>query len=77
MEAGRRASQRLLFGLGGFARLSTGDGVIESTVDDIPLLTAIVMGIAFFGDWPDPLGLAGAARIVSGGPYLWRSLRPR
>jgi drug/metabolite transporter (DMT)-like permease len=43
----------------------------------IQLLTAIVVGIAFFGDWPDPLGLVGAALIVSGGLYLWRSQRPR
>lgn len=43
----------------------------------IQLLTAIGLGMAFFGDWPDPLGLAGAALIVGGGLYLWRSQRVR
>lgn len=43
----------------------------------VQLLIAITMGIVFFGDWPDAPGLAGAALIVGGGLYLWRSQRVR
>lgn len=35
------------------------------------LLTAVTLGAIFFGDWPDPMALAGAAVIIGAGLFLW------
>jgi drug/metabolite transporter (DMT)-like permease len=39
----------------------------------VQLLVATVLGIAFFGDWPDGPTLLGSALIVLAGLWLWRS----
>lgn len=43
----------------------------------VQLLTAAIIGIVFFGDWPDPLALAGAALIIGAGLWLWWRERRR
>ena len=40
------------------------------------LIVAIALGWAWFGDAPDLAMLAGAALIVAGGLWLWRSQKP-
>ncbi len=35
------------------------------------LLMAVLLGLMFFGDRPDPIALAGAAIIIGAGLYLW------
>lgn len=39
----------------------------------VQLLVATVLGVVFFGDWPDGPTLLGAALIVASGLWLWRS----
>ena len=41
----------------------------------VQLLTALVLGIFIFGDWPDMTSLAGAAIIIASGLLLWRKSR--
>lgn len=43
----------------------------------IQLLVALALGIAVYGDYPDPTALAGAALIVGAGLWLWRRQRRR
>jgi drug/metabolite transporter (DMT)-like permease len=42
----------------------------------VQLLIATLIGIAYFGDWPDAMAAIGAAIIVSAGLYLWYRGRP-
>lgn len=37
----------------------------------IQLLVAVVIGMAFYGDWPDAVSLVGAAMIIGAGIWLW------
>ena len=40
------------------------------------LLVALILGLVFFDDWPDPLTLAGAALVVATGLFtLYRERR--
>ena len=39
----------------------------------VQLLVALVLGMFFFGDQPDSVGLGGAALIIAAGLYLWRA----
>ncbi len=39
----------------------------------VQLIGAALMGMAFFGDWPDSTAIVGALIIVGAGLYLWRS----
>jgi len=41
----------------------------------VQLLTALVLGIFIFGDWPDMTSLAGSAIIIASGLLLWRKSR--
>ncbi len=41
----------------------------------VQLLTALVLGIFIFGDWPDMTSLAGSAIIIVSGLLLWRKSR--
>lgn len=43
----------------------------------VQLLTAVAIGIVFYGDYPDPLALAGAALIIGAGLWLWNRQRRR
>ena len=38
----------------------------------VQLLTAVVIGVLFYGDHPDPLAMGGAALIVGAGLWLWK-----
>ncbi len=39
----------------------------------VQLLVATVLGVIFFGDWPDGPTLLGSALIVAAGLWLWRA----
>ncbi|MEM8695033.1 MAG: DMT family transporter [Pseudomonadota bacterium] len=41
----------------------------------VQLLTAVAIGVLFYGDYPDPLALAGAALIIGAGLWLWNRQR--
>lgn len=41
----------------------------------VQLLTALVLGIFIFGDWPDLISLAGSGIIIASGLILWRTSR--
>lgn len=41
----------------------------------VQLLTALLLGIFIFGDWPDMTSLAGSAIIIASGLLLWRKSR--
>jgi len=41
----------------------------------VQLLVAILIGMAFYGDYPDAVALGGAALIICSGLYLWRQGR--
>ena len=43
----------------------------------VQLIVAAAIGWAWFGDAPDAGGFLGAALIIAGGLWLWRSQRPR
>jgi drug/metabolite transporter (DMT)-like permease len=43
----------------------------------VQLVVAIGLGWAWFGNAPDPAMLGGAALIVAGGLWLWRSQKPK
>ncbi len=43
----------------------------------VQLLVAIAIGVLFYGDYPDPLALGGAALIIAAGLWLWRRERRR
>lgn len=43
----------------------------------VQLLVAIGAGMMLFGDWPTLPMIAGAALIIAGGLWLWRSQPPR
>lgn len=41
----------------------------------VQLLIAVAIGILFYGDYPDPLALGGAALIIGAGLWLWNHQR--
>ena len=42
----------------------------------VQLIVAAALGWAWFGNAPDAVMLGGAALIVAGGLWLWRSQKP-
>ncbi len=43
----------------------------------VQIIVALLIGMAWFGDWPDLLSLLGAAIIIGAGLYLWRYRQAR
>lgn len=43
----------------------------------VQLLTAVAIGVLFYGDYPDPLAMGGAALIIGAGLWLWNRQRKR
>ncbi|WP_299326977.1 DMT family transporter [Parasphingopyxis sp.] len=43
----------------------------------VQLLTAVAIGVTFYGDYPDPLAMGGAALIIVAGLWLWNRQRRR
>lgn len=43
----------------------------------VQLLIALAIGMAYYGDYPDPAALAGAVLIVAAGLWFWRRQRRR
>ncbi|QLC24604.1 DMT family transporter [Parasphingopyxis algicola] len=43
----------------------------------VQLLTAVAIGVLFYGDYPDPLAMGGAALIIGAGLWLWNRQRRR
>lgn len=39
----------------------------------VQIIAATIIGIIWFGDWPDTAGVAGTALIIGAGLWLWRS----
>ncbi len=48
---------------------------LVSPMTYVQLIVAAALGLAWFGDAPDLVALAGAALIIAGGLLLWRSQR--
>lgn len=66
-----------VFVLGGYvfsvAAMRVGEIGMVSQFRYTALLVALVLGLAVFGEWPDPLTLLGAAIVVGTGLFtLWR-----
>lgn len=43
----------------------------------VQIIAATVIGIAWFGDWPDWVSVGGTAIIIAAGLWLWYQARPR
>lgn len=43
----------------------------------VQLLIAVLIGVFFYADYPDPLAMAGAALIIGAGLWLWNRQRRR
>lgn len=41
----------------------------------VQIIAATAIGIIWFGDWPDAIGLGGTAIIIAAGLWLWASAR--
>ena len=56
-----------------FAATTKASAAVTAPMVYIQLLIALAIGALFFGDVPDPAMLGGAALIIVGGMWLWRS----
>ncbi|NJS15484.1 MAG: DMT family transporter [Sphingopyxis sp.] len=66
------ASIAHIFIFGATMRASAAD--IAPTVY-VQIIVATIIGIMWFGDWPDPVALAGTALIIAAGLWLWNGSR--
>ncbi len=69
-----------LFIIGGYLfsvmAIRVGDLAVTTPFRYTAILWGLLLGWAVFGDWPDPLTLAGAALVTATGLYtLWRETR--
>ena len=60
-----------------YAATVRASAALVSPMTYVQLIAATALGWAWFGDAPDFATYAGAALIIAGGLWLWRSQRPR
>ena len=60
-----------------YAATVRASAALVSPMTYVQLIAATALGSAWFGDAPDFATFAGAALIIAGGLWLWRSQRPR
>jgi drug/metabolite transporter (DMT)-like permease len=60
-----------------YAATVRASAALVSPMTYVQLIAATALGWAWFGDVPDLATYAGAALIIAGGLWLWRSQRPR
>ena len=60
-----------------FAAVVRASAALVAPMTYVQLLVAAALGWAWFGDAPDAATFGGAALIIAGGLWLWRSQQPK